>query len=73
MKKQTVDNIYEGFHWVSAISGLVLLASITGYYSLNEIGINKYNGLVRALIPVALVELAVSIGAINLIDYRSKK
>lgn len=73
MNKQTVDGIYEGCHRVSAISALVLLASITGYYSLNEIGINKYNGLFRTLIPVALVELGVSVGVINLIDYKSMR
>lgn len=70
MKKQTIDGIYDGFHRVSAIAALVLLASITGYYTLNEIGINKYNGLFRALIPVALTELGLSVGVINLIDYK---
>ena len=73
MKKQTVDSIYCGFGNVSILSGLVLIISIVGYYSMNELGIKKYNDLFNSLIPVALAEFVVSIGVVNVMDYKSMR
>ena len=73
MKKQTIDSIYCGLHNVSFLSVLVLALSVTSYYALNESGVKKYNGLFNALIPVALAELIISVGAINLVDYMDWK
>lgn len=70
MKRQTVDQIYNGFNNVGVLSVSVLTACIIGYYTLNEIGVKKYNGLIRTLIPVALIELITSTVVINVIDYR---
>lgn len=70
MKK--IDQIYWGFSNVGVMSFAVVLFSITGYYILNEVGIKKYNGLFSTLIPIALVELTVSIAVVNLIDYTER-
>lgn len=71
MKK--IDQIYWGFSNVGVMSFAVVLFSITGYYILNEVGIKKYNELFSTLIPIALVELTVSIAVVNLIDYTERK
>ncbi len=73
MKRETKDSIYSGFNNVGILSLGVLTGLIVLYYSLNEMGFKQYNGLIRALIPVALIELASSIVVINVIDYTEKK
>ncbi len=73
MKRETKDSIYSGFNNVGILSVSVLVASIIGYYSLNEIGVKEYNGLFRRLIPVALIELSISTVIIIFIDYTEKK
>lgn len=73
MKRDTKDAIYDGFNNVGILAMSVLTACIIAYYTLNELGIKKYNGLITVLIPVALIELTASIAVVNLIDYTERR
>jgi hypothetical protein len=72
-KRQTIDAIYTGFSQLGAFSLMLLAALIVSYYSLNELGDKRFNGLIRTLVPIAVIEFVISIGVVNFIDFSDRR